>query len=304
MFGKITVVTILLGLFANHGKSALMSPSCPRGDYQKESPSGQEHLAACKQYTCNSCCFENITTQLAIMPIQQVGKLNYEQCGKLTDACSTQHTYLQCLYQCSPNLYPWMIESTRKLIAIPLCASFCDQWFFTCSADMTCAPGDGNWKTGLNKGFDASGNPVDACQPGVICRNYTETYGSGEVLCNNIWGTLFKYSTDTNNCIDPSNPTHNSEVVKSINSSYTTSICETEVYTDTGMIIGIVFGVLGGIFLIAAGIAFYMRQKKNKKPAGKSAPAKPTSEEMSTLRVQPSADTPPNTREGSDIAED
>jgi len=35
-------------------------------------------------------------------------------------------------------------------------------------------------------------------------------------------------------------------------------------YIDTGAIIGIVFGVLGGLFLIAAGIAFYMRSKNDK----------------------------------------
>uniref|UniRef100_H2Y7U9 Folate receptor-like domain-containing protein n=1 Tax=Ciona savignyi TaxID=51511 RepID=H2Y7U9_CIOSA len=256
---------VVLILSVIGASTSFTTPTCPRGDYHKETPSAETHLQACKQYTCDSCCFENITIELASVPIAQVGKLDYHQCSKqLTDACSNQHTYLQCLYQCSPNLYPWMGKVTRIPNSIPLCSNFCDQWYLTCQADMTCAPGVGNWKTGLNKGFDADGNPVNPCKDGVMCRNYTEVYGSGQALCENIWGTMFTYTTDTTNCIDPSDPAHNAKFVESLNSTFTSSVCAPVEYVDAGMIVGIVFGVLAALGLIAAGVVFYMRQKKSK----------------------------------------
>ncbi|CAK8681064.1 unnamed protein product [Clavelina lepadiformis] len=287
------------------------SPTCPKTNYGKDEPSKEENLYACKQYQCQSCCGENITMELAQVPLQQIGNVNMDQCSEkhhpLSGACSDEWTYIECFYQCSPNLFPW-IGPLKKLHNIPICAKFCDNWFNLCAADYTCVAGEGNWLTGLDKGFNEDGTAKNPCKGGVSCRNYTQVYGSGEKLCNTVWGDLFKYTTDEEHCVDPSDIKHNLDFVKSLNPSYEVNDCTvTPVsYTDAGVIVGIVFGVLAGLLLIAAGVYYFMQRKKaNDQPSKKD---QPKTEEMTTLRTtsQPAKenpDTPPNTRDQSDVEE-
>ena len=58
----------------------------------------------------------------------------------------------------------------------------------------------------------------------LIFRNF-QVYGSGEKLCNTVWGDLFKYTTDEEHCVDPSDIKHNLDFVKSLNPSYEVNDC-------------------------------------------------------------------------------
>ena len=49
-------------------------------------PSKGENLKDCKLFECSTCCTEKVTSELAKVPLGYVGKIDYAQCGGLTDA--------------------------------------------------------------------------------------------------------------------------------------------------------------------------------------------------------------------------
>lgn len=256
--------------------------------HHKDYPSPEDSLPACKQYSCGSCCTVESSKAMALNPLQSVGRWNFTQCNQtLSTACSRSFTDLLCFYKCSPNLYVYNDGKLRK--RIPLCSWYCDRWFETCMGDLTCVNNQ-NWVLG---GFNMTGD-IDTCKYGARCRNYTEAYSSGRRMCNELFSDFFSYSEDKDNCLDPFDEGHTAEVVdKQFGSD--TLVCEAEVtYSDAGKIVGIVFGVLGGIFIILLIVAFYMRSKKSEGGKNK-AKETGTQQEMSTMNAPataPSANVP------------
>ena len=76
---------------------------------------------------------------------------------------------------------------------VPVCADYCDTWFEACKDDLTCVE---NWLCDFAK--DTNGTNV--CPINSSCITFEEMYGSGEGLCNKMWGKAFYYSNNTDNC--------------------------------------------------------------------------------------------------------
>ena len=72
---------------------------------------------------------------------------------------------------------------------VPVCASYCDSWFEACKNDLTCTE---NWLD-----FAANDN---SCLVNSNCTTFKELYGNASGLCSKMWGNLFVYSADVNNC--------------------------------------------------------------------------------------------------------
>jgi len=272
---KLLVVLVLFAASA----CALDCPQKPRGQH-KASPS-PETLNSCKQYSCNSCCTADTTKELALKPLQTVGKWNFAQCGQpLSDACSMSFSDIMCLYKCSPNIYTFFGADLKTLTRIPLCSWFCDRWYQTCMNDMTCVMNQ-SWMTGFKLV-----NRTDTCSPGSSCRNFTQVYAGGKNMCDNLFGQTFKFSNDSGNCLDPFSPSHNVEIIQTRFPGKETSVCEknTTNYLDAGAIVGIVFGVLAAIFLILLGVGFYLK-RKNSEDLKVKEPATP--QEMATMTTKP-----------------
>ena len=90
----------------------------------------------------------------------------------------------------------FQIGTSGYIRDVPVCASYCDDWFEACKNDLTCVE---NWLHDFTK--DANGTnvcPMNSTGPG--CITFREMYGSGEGLCNKMWGKAFYYSIDTDNC--------------------------------------------------------------------------------------------------------
>lgn len=272
---------VVLILLVQSAVSEMRCPNLPPGQH-KEKPSPEE-LKGCKKYSCNSCCTVDKSKALATRPLQSVGKFNFTQCGRpLSGACSDSFQALMCLYKCSPNLYPFFGNTSRD--RIPLCSWFCDKWFNACSGDKTCVINQ-NWLIGFNV---HERGEVDKCRQGSVCRNFTQTYSSGKQMCDNLFAQIFMYSDDEDKCLNPFEESRNTEIIKEMYPGVETDVCEDSMtsYADAGKICGIVFGVLGGIFLILLGIAFYRRRQESKgndkQPKKKE---KGTPQEMTTMTV-------------------
>ena len=76
---------------------------------------------------------------------------------------------------------------------VPVCASYCDSWFEACKDDLTCVE---DWLAD----FDFAANGNNSCPTNSTCTTFKERYGNAQGLCNKMWGSAFRYSTDTSNC--------------------------------------------------------------------------------------------------------
>jgi len=282
---------VVLILLIQRVVSEMQCPTIPPGEH-KEKPSAEE-LKGCKKYSCNSCCTAEKSKALAARPLQAVGRFNFTQCGRpLTGACSDSFQALMCFYKCSPNLYPFFGNTSRD--RIPLCSWFCDKWYNACAGDLTCVINQ-NWLLGFN--YHGKGE-VDKCREGSVCRNFTQTYRSGQQMCDNLFGQIFMYSDNENECLNPFEEDRNTDIIKESYPGVQTSVCDDSMtsYADAGKICGIVFGVLGGIFLVLLGIAFYRKRSGKKEniqqPKKKE---KGTRQEMTTMTKNKETVSPPIT---------
>ena len=99
----------------------------------------------------------------------------------------------ECFYQCEPMLVYFQIGTTGYIKNVPVCADYCNAWFEACKDDLTCVE---NWL----EDFDFAENGNNSCPANSSCVTFSEMYGSGQGICNKMWGVAFYYSTDTDNC--------------------------------------------------------------------------------------------------------
>lgn len=152
-------------------------------------------LAACSAYQNNSCCSADFTQQLA-PPVKGVGNFSWLQCNqsRLSTRCEKYMLSVECFYRCSPNVAFWQNPSYKAgFLGAPLCAGFCDSWFDACKDDLTCAD---NWLTG----FDTTSSGANQCKS--PCKKFSEYYTNGAGLCSKQWGSSFKYTNATGECLN------------------------------------------------------------------------------------------------------
>lgn len=61
----------------------------------------------CSPWKKNSCCSTN-TSQEAHKDISYLYRFNWNHCGEMEPACKRHFIQDTCLYECSPNLGPWI----------------------------------------------------------------------------------------------------------------------------------------------------------------------------------------------------
>ncbi|XP_077618349.1 folate receptor beta-like [Crocuta crocuta] len=143
---------------------------------------------------------------------------NLDHCSKMEPTCRRHFVQDNCLYECSPNLGPWIQEvkqSWRKerFLDVPLCKEDCQQWWEDCRTSHTCKNNwhrGWNWSSGFNK-----------CPAGATCRTFESYFPSPAALCEGIWSHSYKlsnYSRGSGRCIqmwfDPAQGNPNEEVAR------------------------------------------------------------------------------------------
>ena len=99
----------------------------------------------------------------------------------------------ECFYQCEPMLGYFQTGMTGHIQNVPVCADYRDAWFEACKDDLTCVE---NWLRDFTK--DVNGTNIYPINSS--CVTFEKMYGSGEGLCNKMWGKVFYYSSDSDNC--------------------------------------------------------------------------------------------------------
>ena len=99
-----------------------------------------------------------------------------------------------CFYNCEPVIDYFGVGDSTLIYRVPICASYCNDWFNACRNDNTCVV---NWLLLINVYIETGCN---SCPPKFRCRTFEEAYTNGAGLCNTMWGTSYMYSEDENNC--------------------------------------------------------------------------------------------------------
>lgn len=151
---------------------------CLRDGKHKATPSPEPHLRECALYADNSCCTEEDIEDISHVPSVINKNEPWDKCGPLSPVCEGFLKRVSCFYRCSPDAARWPHPHRRSYIqAVPLCHSFCRDWFDACRMDLTCAR---NWARDP-RGQNCTGT----------CVQYQQMYQHGRDLCESLWGDAF-----------------------------------------------------------------------------------------------------------------
>ncbi|XP_008413644.1 retbindin isoform X2 [Poecilia reticulata] len=151
---------------------------CLQDGKHKATPGAEPHLSECGLYADNSCCTEEDIQDIAYVPSDSNKNEPWDKCGPLSAECEGYLKRVSCFYRCSPDASRWPHPHRRSYIqAVPLCHSFCRDWFDACRMDITCAR---NWARDP-RGQNCTGT----------CVQYQQMYQHGRDLCESLWGDAF-----------------------------------------------------------------------------------------------------------------
>ncbi|XP_067161616.1 folate receptor gamma-like isoform X2 [Apteryx mantelli] len=164
---------------------------CMDAKHHKRQP-GPEGLlyGQCTPWRDNACCTAE-TSAAAHDDRSYLYGFDWDHCGALPARCKRHFVQDTCLYECSPNLGPWIDQADtswrkERIRDVPLCREDCEQWWQDCRDALTCKR---NWHTGWNW---TSGTNV--CPRGATCRRFEQVFGTAARLCEDIWSGSYRYT--------------------------------------------------------------------------------------------------------------
>ncbi|XP_053232413.1 retbindin [Podarcis raffonei] len=185
--GTVWIMGIAWALVVSWTSATGMEVRCLPGGKHKASPSPEGQLGICQIYAENACCSPEVTQDLS-----KANDIYWNRCGSLSSRCEGYLQQLECFYRCSPITAQWPHpQRPTAVLAVPLCQSFCDQWYDACKEDLTCAR---NWLTDWHWGPEGNNCSQD-------CLSYGQMYKNGKELCETIWDDSFVASTDPCECL-------------------------------------------------------------------------------------------------------
>ncbi|CAH1773994.1 unnamed protein product [Owenia fusiformis] len=191
------------------------SIQCLDGPWHKKfsGPEGPDYVE-CLSWKDNACCLANMTQELLTHKAKNLYDFHWDRCGNLSQACETFIKDEECFYQCEPGLRKFRHDGPKdgRITKVPVCKSYCDDWFNACKDDMTCVE---NWMEDFDYTKGENHCPADS-----TCKTFADMYGNAEGLCNKMWGHAFTYSTDSSNCMvmsfDPTNGNPNAKFISKL----------------------------------------------------------------------------------------
>ncbi|XP_062920468.1 riboflavin-binding protein-like isoform X1 [Mobula hypostoma] len=166
--------------------------NCLKGRYHKSTSAPEPGMRECRRFSQSACCFSNYTELLAVSPVTNVGDTYWDRCGQLSPRCEEYMKKVDCFYYCSPLAFNWINpNNSYSILHVPVCKSFCDDWYAACRNDRTCVR---NWLTDWE--WNDQGNHCrNECVP------YHEMYRNGRDFCESIWGTSLKVASCPCHCL-------------------------------------------------------------------------------------------------------
>ncbi|PAA71872.1 hypothetical protein BOX15_Mlig023912g2, partial [Macrostomum lignano] len=183
---------------------------CMMGRLHKAEPGPEPGLTTgpCIGYSDSSCCTAEVGSRLGSNDEFAQAAFRLDHCGRrLSAECEKWFERSRCLYECSPNLGPWLVKvsgyswRTERAYGVPLCHSQCQAWYAACAADLSCVP---NWSSGFRWIRQANGSGyVNVCPDGGLaqCRSIAQLHNhKAEQFCETVWDGEFKVVPDGSPC--------------------------------------------------------------------------------------------------------
>ena len=158
----------------------------------------------CKEYQDQACCTAEVAKGVGDA---QTGYIYPDHnpangCGQLSSACEAFFIEEGCFYECDHNLGKFRKhhdcgDNGWEIEAMPISAAYCDAWYEACKggANKLCI---GSASTDGNPQYDFFSQPdCHAEQDTLGCKRIDEVYTSGRHICETMWGTSYKYETNT-----------------------------------------------------------------------------------------------------------
>uniref|UniRef100_A0A452HZT4 Folate receptor-like domain-containing protein n=1 Tax=Gopherus agassizii TaxID=38772 RepID=A0A452HZT4_9SAUR len=224
MAAQWAVLALLAACMASAAKESVLN-MCMDAKHHKTEPGPEEALhGQCVLWKDNACCTANTSTE-AHQDQSYLYNFNWNHCGVMPEKCKQHFIQDTCLYECSPNLGPW-IDQVRglslppgtgwrreRILNVPLCKEDCELWWEDCQDAITCKE---NWHKGWNW---TSG--TNRCPRGFMCQPFKYVFPRPADLCEKIWSNSYKYTMEhrgSGRCIqmwfDPANGNPNVAVAK------------------------------------------------------------------------------------------
>ncbi|XP_055279566.1 folate receptor beta-like [Moschus berezovskii] len=191
---------------------------CMDAKHHKAEPGPEDKLhKQCIPWKKNACCSARVSQELH-KDASSLYNFTWDHCGKMEPACQRHFIQDNCLYECSPNLGPWIQEVNQKwrkerFVNVPLCKEDCQSWWEDCRTSYTCKS---NW----HRGWDWTSG-YNKCPNGTTCRTFEAYFPTPAALCEGLWSHAYKlsnYSRGSGRCIqmwfDPALGNPNEEVAR------------------------------------------------------------------------------------------
>lgn len=142
---------------------------CMDAQHHKSKPGPEGQLyGQCVLWKDNACCTANTSIE-AHRDQSYLYGFNWDHCGAMAQRCKRHFIQDTCLYECSPNLGPWIDQTDsswrrQRILNVPLCREDCEQWWEDCRDASTCKVNwhkGWNWSTGTNQ-----------CPRGAMCQKF------------------------------------------------------------------------------------------------------------------------------------
>ncbi|XP_062523859.1 riboflavin-binding protein-like [Corticium candelabrum] len=222
-------MVVIIALFTMINQMTLAADlTCVVGPHHKAFPSPEPDMradTACSRYSSLSCCAANTSHSIDQQGDRELYKLHWDDCGNISTSCERYLKAESCFFACDPYLGPWKGSKDLTLYAVPVCASYCDEWFDACKDVPICTR---NWLTDF-KEDNTTGEYHCSNQ---TCRTFTEWYQNGKGMCETIYGNSFQYDADNENCMvmtfTGNNP--NANVTKDTNGATGVQQCQSSLF--------------------------------------------------------------------------
>ncbi|XP_037233512.1 folate receptor alpha-like [Falco rusticolus] len=165
---------------------------CMDAKHHKREPGPEGQLyGQCALWKDNACCTANTSVE-AHQDQSYLYSFNWDHCGAMPEKCKRHFIQDMCLYECSPNLGPWIDQTDiswrkERILYVPLCREDCEQWWEDCQDAVTCKVNwhkGWNWTTGTNQ-----------CPQGTMCQKFKYVFPKPATLCEEIWSHSYNYSS-------------------------------------------------------------------------------------------------------------
>ncbi|XP_032215828.1 sperm-egg fusion protein Juno [Mustela erminea] len=168
---------------------------CMNTKHHKREPGPEDQLyKECNPWRGNACCRAD-TSLNTHLDLPLLYNFSLHHCGVMLPDCEKHFLQAICLYQCSPNLGPWIqkLDSGgpgERILEVPLCREDYEQWWEDCRTSYTCKADWHGWDRTEGKNL---------CPAQAFCHPFPHYFPTPVDLCENIWSHFFKASPEHRN---------------------------------------------------------------------------------------------------------